>query len=147
MANSRLMNQTLSPSVRSRLKYKRKATRESMENENLLASVKEKFNKVVHEYSCVFINVALLKYLQLISFHFKWFFPQATDRTLANPVIEPKTPFEQILDAIKNGTARKKLKPSCEDMPNQIWIFNQIFNVPIFSLKCSYHMIHVHIAI
>lgn len=46
MANNRLMNQTVSPSKRSRMKYKRKAMRESMEKEDLLATVKKNFTKV-----------------------------------------------------------------------------------------------------
>lgn len=57
MTNSRLMNRTLSPSVRSRLKHKRKATRESMEKKNILASINKKFTKVAQENYCFIICI------------------------------------------------------------------------------------------
>lgn len=53
MANKRLINQTMSPSARSRRKYKRKAMRESMDREDLLTSVREKFTKVALKNDCV----------------------------------------------------------------------------------------------
>lgn len=74
MANNRLMNQTLSPSLRSRMKYKRKAKLESMQKEILLATTKETFTKVILENDCLMscaevFEVLLIVRIFIDSFH------------------------------------------------------------------------------